>query len=386
MTPSTLLILGAGEELIPLIEISKGAGYRVVATDRSPAAPGLKAADEGVVLDGTNLKRVLELAVEHRIAGITTRTEVLLPVVSEVCDKLGLPGPSRQVSDMSVDKLLFRTFMQQAGLATPLFFSPATDREVLVGLEGLQLPVVVKPVDHGGSTGVSLATTTEEALLGWKRAREASPSDRVIVEEMVSGREYSVETWSQGGKTHIAAITEKRVSNNGHFVELGHTIPAVIKSPEREAIVTEVGRMATAMQLDNCLTHTEVVLTSSSQAILLETGARPGGDLIGLKLVEMATGINMYRIMMHLATGRHIQEQVPLSHGAAIRFVTTHNKEVVRRRHDTFIRHTHFVDYKELLPEDPGRLTSSADRLGYYLFRAACPEALNQTLQLFDEI
>jgi biotin carboxylase len=385
MRSPKILLLGASEELVPLIHLTRERGYIVVATDRNPYAQGLRAANIPCILDGSDIEKVMALAKQHCIVGIMTRTEALLPVVAQVCRELRLPGPSPGVAELSVNKYIFRQRMQHAGLSTPPFFSPSTPVELSGGLQQTGLPVVVKPVDYGGSSGVTLVSSPEELVAAWEQARETSPSGQVIVEKRITGREFSVETWTQQGVTHITAITEKSVTDNGHFVELGHTIPARLTPDEANIISAEVLRMGDAMQLNDCLTHTEVMLTPEGKAVLIETGARPGGDLIGLRLVELATGVSMNRIMMQLAIGEKVAVSDKLHHAAAIRFITTYNKDRFHALHATITAHSHFVEYGILRNDDPGRLTSSADRLAYYLFRSDSPETLNQTLQLFDE-
>ena len=75
--------------------------------------------DIPVVLDSLNKELVLELATKYKISAITTRTEMLLPTVSFICEKLDLFGPSTLVSSLSNDKYLFREFMKNAEIAVP---------------------------------------------------------------------------------------------------------------------------------------------------------------------------------------------------------------------------------------------------------------------------
>jgi carbamoyl-phosphate synthase large subunit len=379
-----ILILGASAEMLPLMELARSDGYLVAATDRNPDAPGLHFADfpyPGDVSAGNTLE---QLADALRPAGILTRVELLLPHLARVCRQFNLPGPSEAVAAMSVDKHLFRETMMKAGLQTPRFREMTANTTIGKALEYTGLPAILKPVDYSGSTGVVLVRDLSEAQNALDSARKVSPSGRVIVEQYLVGREFSVETWSYGRTTHIAAITEKGVSNNGHFVEIQHVIQARLNDQEKTLIEAEVQKMAKVMELDHCLTHTEVMLTQEG-AVLIETGARPGGDLIGLTLVERATGISMNRIMLNLALGKPIPAMPAIQAAAAIQYVTSQNVSVVQTIHDTLLKDPNFAGYEKLRDDDPEKLESSADRLAYYLFQSDHIQSLQNTLALFDE-
>ncbi|MDD4986895.1 MAG: ATP-grasp domain-containing protein [Dehalococcoidales bacterium] len=379
-----VLILGASEEMIPLMLLARQEGCKVLATDRNPDAPGLAHADTPFHLDASDVTKVIAVAKMHKVNGILTRTELLLPVLARACALLGFSGPSEEVAALSVDKYLFRQKMSEGGLMTPAFHSPRHVSEVRQAVTHTGLPAMVKPVDFSGSTGVVRVDTPEQSEAAWNRARQLSPSGKVIIEQMLEGKEVSVETWTAGGTTHIAAITGKQVSDNGHFVELRHTIPADITEEEKLSIQKEVHRMACIMKLNHCITHTEVLLTSRGP-VIIETGARPGGDLIGLQLVEMATGINMNRIMLYLALGMKIVPQLVRSGAAAIQYVSSENRAFIESRHETLLKDANFAGYRKIREDDPGQLHASTDRLAYYLFRANDLPSLNNSLTSFDE-
>jgi biotin carboxylase len=384
MMQKKILILGASGEMVPLMELARREGYQVRATDRNPRSEGLAAADIPFSIDASDLSRVMGIATGHQVDAILTRTELLLPVVAEVCARLGLPGPSRKAAAMSVDKYLFREEMAKAGIRTPKFASPTLAREVRRAILHTGLPAIVKPVDFSGSTGVRRVNGLKDAEAAFQVAMEISPSRRVIVEELLEGKEVSVETWTEARKTTIAAITDKIVSGNGRFVELRHTIPAALNNGERAAIEAAVQQMTAVMELNHCLTHTEVMLTSHGP-VIIETGARPGGDLIGLRLVELATGISMNKVMLYLATGRKLPVLAPGSGAAAIQFVTSDNKHHFDHHHPLLVKDPNFVGFCSLRDDDPGRLHSSADRLAWYLFKAPDLQTLSNTLKRCDE-
>lgn len=384
MKKTKVLLLGASEEMIPLIHLAQNEGIQVLATDRNPDSAGLTAADLPFVMDAADFDQAMTIAAGHRVDGVLTRSELLLPVAAKICSRLHLHGPSELVAALSVDKYLFRQSMADHGIATPRFISPDHPGQIADALAFTGTPAIVKPVDYSGSTGVVRVYNVQEAVTAWNEGVEISPSGRVIIEEMLTGREISVETWSDNAHTHIAAITDKTVSDNGHYVELRHKIPAEITNLELQQIETVVQQMAKAIGLSNCITHTEVMLTTAG-AVIIETGARPGGDLIGLRLVELATGLNMNQVMLYLALGKEIPPHTPLNHAASIQYVTSENSEFIEAIHSSIMSDQNFIEYKKLMEDNPRRLISSADRMGYYLFHASDLSSINQSLAIFNE-
>ena len=110
------MILGITKELFPLVDIARANGYKVLGTDRNPNSEGLEYVDIPLVLDSLDEQQALKIARKYKVKAVTTRTEMLLPTVSFICDAMGLAGPSLLVSSLSNDKYLFRKFMSESGI------------------------------------------------------------------------------------------------------------------------------------------------------------------------------------------------------------------------------------------------------------------------------
>ena len=70
----------------------------------------------------------------------------------------------------------------------------------------LKLPVFVKPNNGGSSIGMS--KVSEGSALGAALEKAFKEDDQVLVEEMISGREFTVGVYRAGGKIHVLPITE----------------------------------------------------------------------------------------------------------------------------------------------------------------------------------
>ena len=74
-----------------------------------------------------------------------------------------------------------------------------------------------------------------------EHAQEESFENQVLVEEYVTGTEYSVEYISYQGEHHFLAMTLKRTTGAPYFIETGHLEPA----PVDEKILNNVKKVIT---------------------------------------------------------------------------------------------------------------------------------------------
>src|ERR1041384_8443431 len=68
----TVVMVGAGRHQRRAIERARELGLHVVAVDRNPDAPGLAAADEGEVIDFTDVAAVTDAGRRHEVNGVLT--------------------------------------------------------------------------------------------------------------------------------------------------------------------------------------------------------------------------------------------------------------------------------------------------------------------------
>ena len=107
-------------------------------------------------------------------------------------DTLRVPYTGSRVlgSALSMDKLRSKQLFQAQGLATPRWRVMESAGEAAAIVAELGLPLIVKPAGEGSSVGMSKVTAAEELPAAFAEASKwAGP---VLVEEWVSGGEYSV--------------------------------------------------------------------------------------------------------------------------------------------------------------------------------------------------
>lgn len=370
-----LLILGAGQMQVPTIALAKQLGHYTIVADYDPHAPGFEYADVKSTISTIDKDSVLQLAQIEHVDGILTTSDYPVRVVAYVSEKLGLPAMTQRVAEVCTNKYEQRKLFLENGINTPFF----TKCDVNTDLSSLDdFPYIVKPVDSSASRGVVEVRNPEQLKKAVTGACELSRSGNAIVESFIYGKEFSVETLTQNGGTHIIQITEKltRGEDKGYFVEDTHIEPARISETDAEAIRKEVLRAAKAVGVDNCPTHTEIKLWDGKPYII-EMACRLGGDYITSDLVPLSTGINMMDNLIRLSLGETI-DFVPKYHKwSCVQFLNEENyfrcKEFIEQNKELICR-SEVGEYKNDV------IKSSLDRLGYIIFQSETREELEKTL------
>ncbi|WP_245717729.1 ATP-grasp domain-containing protein [Nocardia jejuensis] len=241
--------------------------------------------------------------------GVMSSCDYYLPTVAAVAAELGLPGPSREAVAAACDKARTRRICGAAGVPGPEFALAADSDELIDAADRIGYPVVVKPVDLCGgmfvrrvNDAVELRAAVAEIAGFPVNARGQARSADVLVEECLTGPEFSVETVTFGGDTTVIGVTDKQVVGAPWFIEAGHMFPAAL-DPELETRIAEVACAAiAALGLDDTVAHTEIKLTAGGPR-LVEVNPRPAGNRI-TELVRRVTGIDLAAVYADLALGR----------------------------------------------------------------------------------
>ncbi|GAA3079655.1 ATP-grasp domain-containing protein [Streptomyces roseofulvus] len=239
-------------------------------------------------------------------------------VVSAVVNReLGWPGNAPEALHAFKDKAKLRSVVGDRAGKPVSHVVCRTRGELLPAIERIGHPCVVKPVDGTGSSGVRYLADSGEAE---KHVAEMAFSTPHLVEEFLTGREYSVEAMSGPAGHRIVAVTEKATTGAPHFVETGHTLPVSL-SPADEAAVTElVTAMLDAVDYRYGPSHTEIMLTAAGPR-LIESHGRPGGDRISDMLI-LALGEDVFAQTMAAVFGLPVPSEPTGRRVAGIRYVT----------------------------------------------------------------
>ncbi|GAA4909385.1 ATP-grasp domain-containing protein [Streptomonospora salina] len=227
--PTTVVVTTAGAPQTPdTIRNLQRQGYRVVATDVDPAAPGLYLADRcHLVPPGTSgayLPAIRGICLREGAAALVPLVDEELGTVARLAeDGIAVLLPHPEFVATCLDKYALMRRLADAGLPVPRtrkaaeWTGPPAD------------PLVVKPRSGRGSRGVVRLGSADR--LGALLAGTEGPADALIAQEAVTGTEFtvSVVAWRDGG---VQAVVPKQV-----VLKRGVTKYAVTRRHERIADV-----------------------------------------------------------------------------------------------------------------------------------------------------
>src|SRR5215212_655266 len=113
----TVLFVGAGRHQRRAIKRARELGFRVVAADANPEAPGFAEADEAEAV-GFDVPALTALARDHSADGVVTvASDRAVPIVAAVAEELGLPTIGTEVAHRMKERISMRRCV--AGAAMP---------------------------------------------------------------------------------------------------------------------------------------------------------------------------------------------------------------------------------------------------------------------------
>jgi len=190
--------------------------------------------------------------------------------------------------------------------------------------ETLGYPVVIKPIDFGGSGGVMKANNQKELQEAFSHSTQhlknfcggvdASATDFVIESYINSIHEISVEVMNSQTYRQVIGITDKYLGKEPYFSEIGHCVPSHIY--ENHTLTEQVSHLAIqackALDIQVGIAHVEMKIDKNNKITILEVGARTAGDGI-MDLYEKATGVNLYRLHCLSYIGKLEKHDLPSS-------------------------------------------------------------------------
>ena len=315
-----LMIVGASVLQLPAILKAKEMGLHVAVVDYNPEAIGIHYADKYYNASTMDEDAVLAAAEDYHPDGIMTlATDMPMRGVAKASEKLHLHSINYQTAVKATDKSDMIKAFKEYGVPSPWYYDVDTLDE-LKALEGeLFFPCIIKPTDNAGSHGVAKVQNFKELLDNYEYSRSCSRHGKVIIEEFLDGPEVSVEVMVVKGYVNILQITDKETTGAPHFVEMGHTQPSRLPKDIQKQIHKVAEAACKSLGLDKGPAHVEMKVTNRGP-VMIELGARMGGDNITTHLVPLSTGIDMVKATINVALGENPDIRPTLHCGSAIRY------------------------------------------------------------------
>lgn len=234
--------------------------------------------------------------------GILEQLQVPLAEARQI---LGLPGLTVDAAKNFRDKARMKDALRAHDLPCAGHALARTAEEALAFAQRVGFPLVVKPPDGAGSKQtfrVNDADELREAL----RQMPPRPSNPVLLEEFMQGREFSFDSMSIGGKHLFHSIsayspTPLEVMETP-WIQWCVLLPREIDGPEFAPIHDAGPRALDVLGMDTGLTHMEWFRRDDGSIAISEVAARPPGAQF-MTLMSYAHDFDFYRSWADVMVG-----------------------------------------------------------------------------------
>ena len=245
-----LLILAGSVHEVDLVKRAKELGVYTIVTDYYSIddSPAKRVADEYWNISWSDIDALEKKCTEEHVDGVTAGySESTVECLIELCERLNLPCycTKEQLSVLR-DKSEFKKTCISFGVPTVKGYDSIVDVT--------HFPVIVKPVDRGGSIGVGIANNSEELSTVFDFAMDQSYSKQVIIEDYIDGIKFDVYYAIIDGKiTFLSSSDTVDASNNNHdkVVQSGWLLPSKYESLYLNSVDSKMRDMISGLKLTN---------------------------------------------------------------------------------------------------------------------------------------
>jgi len=147
-------------------------------------------------------------------------------------------------------------------------------------LKQLQLPVFVKPNNGGSSIGMSKVNKTEELAAALEKAFKED--NQILIEEFISGREFTIGVFKNKGEIMVLPITEIITHNEFFDFEAKYQgkseeqTPSQIDASMKEKLESAAKRVYEVLNCRGVVRIDFIYDTATQQPFMLEVNTVPG--------------------------------------------------------------------------------------------------------------
>lgn len=239
-------------------------------------------------------EQILALALKYQIAGIGTSASELGNITAcYVGEKLNLGTNSYQTALNTTDKSKMKEIFKRFNIPSASYLV-VQDKKELEKLD-LKFPLVIKPSDRSAGRGVMLVRDKSELLEHFGYCQSLAYNKKVLLEELLYGKQFSVETISSHSKHRIITITEQYLHDSNDFCETQQLIPARLSDNEQTLIHKECLRAIEAFDIKFGAAHIELKL-NKNKINFIEIASRTGG--FRDELIHNAFGVDYNELLL----------------------------------------------------------------------------------------
>ena len=302
-----ILILGANEKQVQLIQAAKEEGYHVIVCDYDNSRPGIPLADKVYPVNYMDQEAVLSVAKQEQIDGVIGNNDPAMPIVAYISEQLGLVGNRKKSIDSLVSKTGFRELQEIAGLYCPKHIEEEKFTDVEEKIKAFNDPIVVKPSLCAGSQGTTKTSKSKSEIIqnAFEICKGFSRDGKVTIEEYVEMPSLDViegDIFVLGDEILWGGLFTTHRSAMAPMIPMTYIFPAILTQEEFTVIKTKITPLFKEANIKHGEYNVEMYFTKKKELFVIEVNPRQGGHLIPQWIIRHR-GIDFTKLLVTTAVG-----------------------------------------------------------------------------------
>ncbi len=381
----SVLVFGAGLNQLHLIQAVNKCGYNSIAIDPDPNAIAKNEATNFVVVAPKDYEKTKEVAEKYNVDGIVTaQMENPLILMARLAKEMGYIFPSQEAIECSRNKFLMKQKFIEHGVPCAKGFISHDLGEI--EKMDITFPAILKPADAHSSRGVFKVESKQELRKYYNITSDWSSDNSVIIEEFMTGQEYSVEVIVYDEIVTVVAFTEKTITDYPMAVELMHIQPSELSQEVKDKACKIIQKAIKALGIDNSGCHVEIFIDKDDIRIV-EIGARLGGDFISSYLTLDSCGVDMDKAIVEVCLGIEPDLVPKFDRYSIVKYIVLPEGKVINKlpsEDELSFEWLRMVHFFSKVGDKVGEITNSAMRTGFYILSATTKEELLERIDILD--
>lgn len=365
-----LLVLGAGNAQIDLIEYAKSIGLEVHACSYTNTDKGVPVADVFAEINIVDTEKIESYIKENMIDYVySVGSDIAVPSFCKAAEHLNM---FHFVSGKTAEICCSKHLMRQALGADNRFNVPFAVCETLGEAKNADFyPLMIKPVDSQGQRGVFKAENFEELSQHFDRAMNYSRCGKVILEKYICGAEVSVNAYVKDGEIIFSMLSDRESFADlpGGIIK-AHHLPSVFEGTKTHEKISELAaETVNALEIENGPVYFQIKV-SEGHPYLIEVTPRLDGCHMW-RLIKEYCGINLMEMTVRHLLGENIE--VPEYRPGAVPVHTEFFCEPPNTAFDAEKYAEYTADYKKMYyntGDTVRKLNGYMEKCGYRIFRS----------------
>ncbi len=223
-----------------------------------------------------------------------------------------IPGMGQTTARYFRDKLAMRVQARDEGINVPVFSGLFNDVEITEYLRASTPPWVIKPRAEASAAGIKKVYSFDEA---WQTIHSLGEERHLfLIEQFKPGAVYHVDALTLGGKVIFQRSSEylNTPFEVAHGGGIFRSVTVEFNSKDAKALKKMNEQVLKAFHMNYSASHTEVIKChEDGEFYFLETASRVGGAHLA-EMVEMSSGINLWREWAKVENAQAIGESYSL--------------------------------------------------------------------------